>query len=132
VTAAITTNTREKGRVVEVAAVFGTMAAAAPGMSRASRAINTVFVEWRNGADRRRNAQKALKTCRFSKDRRCHEAVTHLTLYGYNCCCPVRTSGGKDDRGWRQPQAEPGDGGGIGRPRPDDGRLVPHARLRHS
>ena len=108
-TYAVVEKTREKGRVVEIATrvVFGTMAAvaAALGMSRASRAINTAFVERQNGTDRHRNARKVRKTYRFSKDWRFHEAVTYLTLYSYNFCWPVRTLAVKDDRGRRQPRS---------------------------
>ena len=118
---------REKGRVVEIGTrvVFGTMAAVllALGLSKVSRAINTAFVERQNGTDRHRNARKARKTYRFSKDWRYHEAVTYLTLYSYNFCWPVRTLAVKDDRG--PPAAtEPGDGGGLGRSRLVDGRMV--------
>ena len=102
-TYAVVEKTREKGRVVSIATrvVFGTMAAviAALGMSRASRAINTSFVERQNGTDRHRNARKARKTYRFSKDWRHHEAVTYLTMYVYNFCWPVRTLRIKDDEG---------------------------------
>jgi IS1 family transposase len=99
--------TREKGRVVSIATrvVFGTLAAvaAALGISRVSRAINTAFVERQNGTDRQRNARKARKTYRFSKHWRHHEAVTYLTLYVYNFCWPVRTLAVRDDRGrWRE------------------------------
>ena len=97
---------REKGRVVSIATrvVFGTVAAvaAALGMSRVSTAINTSFLERQNGTDRHRNARKARKTYRFSKDWRYHEAVTYLTLYAYNFCWPVRTLATRDDRGRRQ------------------------------
>ena len=105
--------------------VFGTMAAVllALGMSKVSRAINTSFVERQNGTDRHRNARKARKTYRFSKDWRYHEAVTYLTLYGYNFCWPVRTLAVKDDRG-PLAEAEPGDGGGLGRSRLVDVRMV--------
>jgi IS1 family transposase len=103
---AVVEKTRAKGRVVEVATrvVFGTMAAVmlALGMSKASRAINTAFVERENATDRHRNARKARKTYRFSKDWRYHEAVTYLTLYAYNFCWPVRTLRVRDDRcHWR-------------------------------
>jgi IS1 family transposase len=108
-TYAVVEKTREKGRVVAIAArvVFGTMAAvlAALGMSRASRAINTAFVERQNGTDRHRNARKIRKTYRFSKDWRFHEAVTYLTLYSYNFCWPVRTLAVTDDRGRKQPRS---------------------------
>jgi hypothetical protein len=72
-------------------------------MSRASRAINTSFVERQNGTDRHRNARKARKTYRFSKDWRHHEAVTYLTMYVYNFCWPVRTPRVKDEGGrWQR------------------------------
>src|SRR6476646_5534841 len=100
-TYAVVEKTREKGRVVSIATrvVFGTMAAviAALGMSKVSRAINTAFVERQNGTDRHRNARKARKTYRFSKDWRYHESVTYLTIYVYNFCWPVRTLALKDD-----------------------------------
>jgi len=108
-TYAVVEKTRAKGRVVAITTrvVFGTMAAvaAALGMSRVSRAINTAFVERQNGTDRHRNARKARKTYRFSKDWRYHEAVTYLTLYAYNFCWPVRTLAVTDDRGRRQPRS---------------------------
>ena len=118
---------REKGRVVEVGTrvVFGTVAAVllALGLSKVSRAINTAFVERENGTDRHRNARKARKTYRFSKDWRYHEAVTYLSLYSYNFCWPVRTLAVKDDEG-RRVEAEPGDGGGADRSCLVDGRMV--------
>ena len=103
---AVVEKRREKGRVVEVLTqvVFGTMAAvlAALGRSSVSRWINTSFLERQNATDRHRNARKARKTYRFSKDWRYHEAVTYLTLYAYNFCWPVRTLAVKDDRGRRR------------------------------
>lgn len=102
-TYAVVEKTREKGRVVKIAtrAVFGTIAAvmAALGMSSASRAVNTSFVERQNGTDRHRNARKARKTYRFSKEWRHHEAVTYLSMYVYNFCWPVRTLRIKDEQG---------------------------------
>jgi IS1 family transposase len=87
--------TRRKGRVIKIdfLVVFGTVAAvlAALAVSTASRMINTAFVERHNGTDRHRNARKARKTYRFSKDWWIHEAVTYLTRYSYNFCWPVRT-----------------------------------------
>jgi hypothetical protein len=84
-TYAVVTKRRQRGRVVEVGSrvVFGAVAAVllALGLSRVSRAINTAFVERQNGTDRHRNARKARKTYRFSKDWRYHEAVTYLSLY---------------------------------------------------
>lgn len=108
-TYAVVEKTREKGRVVKVATrvVFGAVAAVllALGTSRVSRAINTAFVERENATDRHRNARKARKTYRFSKDWRYHEAVTYLTLYAYNFCWPVRTLAVQDDRGRRRPRS---------------------------
>jgi hypothetical protein len=74
--------TRRKGRVVgvESRAVFGPAGPA-----------STSYLERQNGTDRRRNARKARKTYRFSKDWGVHEAVTCFTLYSYNFCWPVRT-----------------------------------------
>ena len=100
---AMVEKTREKSRVVSVATrvVFGTMAAveAALRVSKASRAINTSFVERQNGTDRHRNALKARKTYRFSKDWRYHESVTYLTMYVYNFCWLVRTLRDKNEEG---------------------------------
>ena len=115
---AVVTKRREKGRVVEVGTrvVFGTVAAVmtALGLSKVSRAINTAFIERENGTDRHRNARKARKTYRFSKDWRYHEAVTYLSLYSYNFCWPVRTLAVRGFRR-RSAEAEPGDGGGADR-----------------
>jgi hypothetical protein len=86
---------REHGRVVEVQTkvVFGTKAslAAALRRSRASTKVNTAFIERHNATDRHRNARKARRTYRFSKDWAVHEAVTYFTCYAYNFCWPVRT-----------------------------------------
>ena len=102
---AVVTKRREQGRVVEVGTrvVFGTVASVllALGLSKVSRAINTAFVERENGTDRHRNARKARKTYRFSKDWRYHEAVTYLSLYSYNFCWPVRTLALRDEAGRR-------------------------------
>jgi hypothetical protein len=87
--------TREKNRVVKIdqRVIYGTVKAvvAALAASSVSDAVNTVFVERHNGTDRHRNARKARKTYRFSKDWEVHEAVSYLTLYSYNFCWPVRT-----------------------------------------
>jgi IS1 family transposase len=98
---------RENGRViaVEPKRVFGTSEglAGALGESTVSRAVNTSFLERQNGTDRGRNARKARRTYRFSKDWQVHEAVTYLTLYSYNFCWPVRTLRVKDGDGrWRE------------------------------
>jgi IS1 family transposase len=98
---------RERGRVVEIVTrvVFGTMAAvqAVLSQSKASRRINTSFLERENATDRHHNARKVRKTYTFSKDWRVHEAMTYFTLYSYNFCWPVRTLRERDDEGrWRQ------------------------------
>ena len=99
------TKRRAKGRVVEIGTrvVFGTVAAVllALARSRVSRTINTAFIERENGTDRHRNARKARKTYRFSKDWRYHEAVTYSSLYSYNFGWPVRTLAIKDPEGDR-------------------------------
>jgi len=63
---------REGGRVVEIMTrvVFGTMAAvqAVLSQSKASRRINTSFLERENATDRHHNARKVRKTYTFSKD----------------------------------------------------------------
>jgi IS1 family transposase len=98
---------REGNRVVAVECeqVFGTaggLAAALDG-SPVSSQVNTSFVERQHGTDRGRNARKARKTYRFSKDWRMHEAMTYLTMYSYNFCWPVRTLRTRgDDERWRE------------------------------
>ena len=97
---------REGNRVVAVdqRLVFGTargLKAALLGSTVGTR-VNTSFLERQNGADRGRNARKVRKTYRFSKDWRVHEAMTDLTMYGYNFCWAVRTLRVKDAKGrWR-------------------------------
>jgi IS1 family transposase len=94
---------REKGRVVEIVTrvVFGTMAAirAVLEKSKASRQINTSFLERQNATDRNHNARKVRKTYTFSKDWRVHESMTYFTMYSYNFCWPVRTLAARDDHG---------------------------------
>jgi hypothetical protein len=97
---------REKGRVVEIVTrvVFGTMAAvqAALTRSKASRWINTSFLERQNATDRHHNARKVRKSYTFGKDWRVHEAMTYFTMYSYSFCWPVRTLRERDDQGhWR-------------------------------
>lgn len=100
--------TREKNRVVQVdrRVIYGTVMAvmAALAASTVSEEVNTVFIERQNGTDRHRNARKARKTYRFSKDWEVHEAVTHFTLYSYNFCWPVRTLRRRDAQGQWQPR----------------------------
>jgi IS1 family transposase len=86
---------REAGRVVRVTKtiVFGTRRSVAAALreSTASRTINTSFLERHNATDRHRNARKARRTYRFSKDWQVHQSVGYFTLYTYNFCWPVRT-----------------------------------------
>jgi hypothetical protein len=84
--------TREKGRVVSVATrvVLGLLAAVL-GLLGGGRKVSTAYVERHNGTDRQRNARKARRTYRFSKDYEAHEALTYFTMYSYNFCWPVRT-----------------------------------------
>jgi IS1 family transposase len=98
---------RENNRViaVEQRQVFGAPEGleGALGESAVSHRVNTSFVERHNGTDRGRNARKARKTYRFSKDWRVHEAMTYLTMYSYNFCWCVRTLRVKDERGrWEE------------------------------
>jgi IS1 family transposase len=98
---------RENNRVVAVEQrqVFGTPGRLEDvlGESTASHRVSTSFVERQNATDRGRNARKARKTYRFSKDWQVHEAMTYLTLYGYNFCWCVRTLRLKDEEGhWRE------------------------------
>jgi hypothetical protein len=94
---------RENDRVVAVdqRQVFGTRRGLESALekSSASRGVNTSFVERHNGADRGRNARKAGRTYRFSKDWQLHEAMTFLTMYGYNFCWAIRTLRVKDRQG---------------------------------
>ena len=98
---------RQDGRVVSVETrqVFGSPEALQDALveSSCSHRVNTSFLERQNGADRGRNARKARRTYRFSKDWQVHEAMTYLTMYAYNFCRPVRTLRvkGDDDR-WRE------------------------------
>jgi IS1 family transposase len=86
---------RKNGRVVSVRAtvVFGSQESVARSLteSSASSTINTSFVERHNATDRHRNARKARRTYRFSKDWQIHEAVGYFTYYTYNFCWRVRT-----------------------------------------
>jgi hypothetical protein len=98
---------RENGRVVAVEQeqVFGTPQdlEEALGDSSASSVVNTSFLERQHATDRGKNARKSRKTYRFSKDWEVHEAMTYLTMYGYNFCWCVRTLRVRDEEGrWRE------------------------------
>ena len=99
---------REKGRVVEILTrvVFGTTAGvqAALARSKASRRINTSFVERQNATDRHHNARKVRKTYTFSKDWTVHEAMTYFTIYRDNFCRLVRTLREPVAEGRRRPR----------------------------
>ena len=98
---------REKGRVVEIVTrvVFGTMAAvqAVLANSKASRSINTSFLERQNATDRHHNGRAVRRTYTFSKDWRVHESMTYFTIYSDNFCWSVRTLNERDGEGhWRR------------------------------
>src|SRR5262245_46436936 len=82
---------RERGRVVEVLTkvVMGALAMVLALLGGGK--ISTSYLERHNGTDRHRNARKARKTYRFSKDFGMHRALTYFTMYSYNFCWPVRT-----------------------------------------
>lgn len=86
---------RRLGRVARVVIrlVFGAAAllAAALAGSAVNHVVNVSLLERQHLTDRHRNARKARKTYRFSKDWEAHEAATYYTLYSYNFCWPVRT-----------------------------------------
>ena len=94
---------RQGQRVVAVdrRLVFGTPTTLAEALERSevSTEVNTSFLERQNGADRGRNARKVRKTSRFSKVWQVHEAMTYLTMYGYNFCWAVRTLRVKGENG---------------------------------
>src|SRR5262245_25993921 len=94
---------RQQGRVSEVTTrvVLGPVVAvrALLGCGR----INTSYVERQHGTDRHRNARKARKTYRFSKDWETHALLSYFSLFSYNFCWPVRTLRVRDAQGrWRQ------------------------------
>jgi hypothetical protein len=98
---------RKNNRVISVEQklIFGSPEGleAVLGESAVSVGVNTSFVERQNGTDRSRNARKARKTYRFSKDWEVHEAMTYLTMYSYNFCWCVRTLRVKNEDGrWQE------------------------------
>lgn len=82
---------RRQGRVVEVVTrvVLGALSVVLALLG--SKKISTSYIERQNATDRHRNARKARKTYRFSKEFEMHEALTYYTMYSYNFCWPVRT-----------------------------------------
>jgi len=103
---AVVHKTRKKGRVVKIEerVIFGSQASVEKALkqSKASRKINTAFVERHNGTDRHRCSRKARRSYRFSKDWEIHEAATCFSMYSYNFCWPVRTLRRKVGRAWRR------------------------------
>jgi IS1 family transposase len=106
-THAIVQKVIESGRVVAVKRelAIGTRANldAALSASSVSTTVNTSFVERHNATDRHRNARKARRTYRFSKERDAHDAAGYFTLYSYNFCWPVRTLRVTKDDGTHAP-----------------------------
>lgn len=103
---AVVDKQEEGGRVVAVEARpvvgGGRRLAEALAASPVSTKVNTAFVERHHATDRHRNARKARKTYRFSKDWDVHGAVTYFTYYSYNFCWPVRTLRTEKDDGTHQ------------------------------
>jgi IS1 family transposase len=86
---------RENGHIVSVQTriVLGSKKSVARALeqSRVSNKVNTSFMERHNATDRHRNARKARRTYRFSKDWDIHQAVGYFSYYTYNFCWCVRT-----------------------------------------
>ena len=86
---------REGNRVVAVEErlIYGTKEQLEEALanSAVSERVTTAHIERYNGTDRHRNARKARKTYRFSKDWDVHEALTHFVVFSGNFCKPVRT-----------------------------------------
>jgi IS1 family transposase len=86
---------RKNGRIVSVKTkvVLGSKKSVAQALkkSRASSKVNTSFLERHNATDRHRNARKARRTYRFSKDWDIHRAVGYFSYYTYNFCWCVRS-----------------------------------------
>jgi IS1 family transposase len=86
---------RENGRIVSVQTqvVLGSKKSVARALkqSRVSSKVNTSFLERHNATDRHRNARKARRTYRFSKDWDIHQAVGYFSYYTYNFCWCVRS-----------------------------------------
>jgi IS1 family transposase len=97
---------RKDGRVVSVEKkiIFGTEKSVAKALAQSgcSHTTNTSFLERHNGTDRHRNARKARRTYRFSKQWKVHEAVGYFSYYTYNFCWCVRTLAVRQKDGRRQ------------------------------
>jgi hypothetical protein len=98
---------RVQGKVVEVvrSIVYGTLLSLFIVLfySKASRKINTSFVERNNGTDRHQNAKKNRKTYRFAKDKCAYDNLSHFVAFSYNFCWAVRTLKVKSENGhWKK------------------------------
>lgn len=107
----------KRGRIVKVDTeiVFGTKkeVEAALRQSKASKKINTSFIERQNGTDRNRNSRKVRKTLCFSKEREEHDSMTYFSLYSYNFCWPIRTLRIQDNWGEVSSQRTPAMAAGL-------------------
>jgi len=107
----------EQGRLrgVTTRPVWGSMRSIEQALrdSPVSTTVNTSFLERHNGTDRHRNARKARRTYRFSKDWLIHEAVTYFTYYTYNFCWCVRTLRSKRKQNGRHPPRTPALAAGL-------------------
>ena len=87
--------TRKGSRIVKVVQtlVFGAvmMLAFFLERSKASKTINTSFVERVNGTDRSQNARKRRRANFFSRKHEIHDLVGYFIGYSYNFCWTVRT-----------------------------------------
>jgi IS1 family transposase len=105
------------GRVARVGreVVFGTEQSVAEALrqSRASRSVNTSFLERHNATDRHRNARKARCTYRFSRSPDMHESATYFVAYGGNFCRDVRTLAGEKGPDGRRPRRTPAMAAGL-------------------
>lgn len=107
----------KRGRIykVDTEIIFGTQedVDAALKVSKASKKINTSFIERQNGTDRNRNSRKVRKTVCFSKEKEEHDAMTYFSLYSYNFCWPVRTLRLQENRGERSIPRTPAMSAGL-------------------
>ena len=114
---AIVKKTLKQGKIehVETKIVFGNQKDVNEALknSKASKNINTSFIERQNGTDRNRNARKVRKTLCFSKEPEQHNAMTYFTMYSYNFCWPVRTLREQENFGEKSIQYTPAMSAGL-------------------
>jgi hypothetical protein len=70
--------------------------------SKASRRVNTSYLEPQNTTDRHYNAREVRDAYTFNKGWRVHEAMTYFTMSSDNFFWPVRTLNGRDEQGHRR------------------------------